>query len=106
MKNKNHIWKFYSDSYSQCIKCYAKKFKEPNDGKYIWVYYTNEKPFGSLDIPKCDYKKFDFQFTETFKNKIALLPSVNYLYGRTRGGYIINIEWLWFELHLTILKQN
>jgi hypothetical protein len=103
-KNMNHNWIEYSDHISQCSKCSAKKFKEPNHGDYISVYYTNENPFGSLDIPKCNYKKFHFQFTETFLNKIALLPSINYLYGRTRGGYIISIEWLWFEVSITILK--
>jgi hypothetical protein len=48
-----HNWIEYSEYMLQCSKCSAKKFKEPNHGDYIWVYYTDENPFGSLESPKC-----------------------------------------------------
>ena len=101
----NHDWIKYSDHMSQCVECSAKKFKEPNHGDYISVYYTDENPFGSLESPKCKkIKKYIFQAQNNFKDKIQLLPSVSFIYGKLRGGYIMTIEWLWFEVSLTILK--
>jgi hypothetical protein len=105
-KYMNHDWIEYSEYYmSQCVKCSAKKFKERNHGDYIWVYYTDEHPFGSLESPKCKkIKKYIFQAQNNFKDKIYFLPSVSFIYGKLRGGYIITIEWLWLEVSITILK--